>query len=137
MSCDQLEPWLGNVIQGLEPFEVVFATNQPEYNPLRALKSMKDNGAILTRWSPTEEQRWALANGADIFLEVLTFHHPLQPVALYVMEDSPQVRRRFVSRYGLQFDEECIDHEWFVQRVRGDSEESIVCQRCGITWDGG
>jgi len=101
------QPWLepkdGPVIETLEPFEVCYAKNQSEYRPLRALKSMKDDGAILTRWELTPEQRAAIASGADLFLEVMTFNHPLQPVRLSVTEEPYEgyFKEYFTDVYGL------------------------------------
>ncbi len=77
-----ISPADGPVIEGLEQLEIVYAKNHPEYKPLRALKS--PNGRILTRWHPTAEQRAAIADGADIFLQILTFNKPLQPLLLIV-----------------------------------------------------
>jgi hypothetical protein len=54
------------VIPGLEDAEVIYGKGQPEYLPLRTLKS---------------------ADGADVFLTVLTFNGPLQPVALLVAHE--------------------------------------------------
>ncbi len=98
-----LEPKDAAVIEGLEPFEVCFAKNQSEYRPLRALKSMKNDGAILTRWDLTPEQRAAIANGADLFLEVLTFCQPLQPVRLSVTAEpyDGYFKEYFMEVYGL------------------------------------
>lgn len=74
------------VVDGLEAHEVVYAKNQPEYNPLRTLRSNTKECRVLSRWSPTPEQRQALAEGADIFLELLTFGNPLQPILMSVGE---------------------------------------------------
>jgi hypothetical protein len=90
------------VIPGLEMFEVVYAKDQPQYNPLRALKSMKDNGAILTRWRPDEFERRAIADGADVFLEILTFHEPLQPVLLFAARHLHT--EAWGAAYGLSMD---------------------------------
>lgn len=72
------------VVAGLEEFEVVYAKDQPEYNPLRVLRSTDMDQACLSRWTFTPEQRQAIANGADLFLEQLTFGARLQPVRLGV-----------------------------------------------------
>lgn len=72
------------VFEGLEEIEVVFAKDQPQYNPLRTLRSEAPTGSVFSRWSPTEEQREAIAEGADIVLELMTFHGPLQPIRVIV-----------------------------------------------------
>lgn len=89
-----LNPAAGPVVDGLEAHEVVYAKNQPEYNALRTLRSNTAEGRVLSRWSPTAEQRQALAEGADIFLELLTFGNPLQPILMSVGEMGPE----FVTR---------------------------------------
>jgi hypothetical protein len=95
-----LNPYLasadGPVVAGLESLELVLAKDQPEYRPLRALCSMKPEGRVLTRWAPTAEQRAALADGADIFLELMTFRNPLQPILLSIGEpDAGDILERF------------------------------------------
>ncbi len=98
MRCTALELADGPVIKGLEAFEIVYAKDQPEYRPLRALQSMKSSGGVLSRWTLTEEQREAIANGEDIYLEILTFQGPLQPVLLFVGAPTAE---EFAERYGL------------------------------------
>lgn len=81
---DYLQPSDKPVIEGLEEFEIVFAKNQARYNPLRALRQNHRHGRVLSRWTLTDAQRQAVANGADIYLELLTFHEPLQPIMMAV-----------------------------------------------------
>lgn len=33
-------------------------------------------GTLVSRWSPTEEEREAIANGEDVYLHVLGMNHP-------------------------------------------------------------
>lgn len=68
------------VVVGLEAHEITYAKDQPEYIPLPAVRSA--DGKIVTRWTLTDAERAAIANGADIFLFVWTHNNPLQPVAL-------------------------------------------------------
>ena len=77
-----LMPKDGPVFEGLEGREIVYAKEQPEYLPLRTLKSQEDSGRVISRWTLTDEQRKAVAEGADIFLMLLTFHWPLQPIQI-------------------------------------------------------
>lgn len=66
---------------------VTFAKDQPEYQPLPAAIVMREEGkAVVTRWQFTDEERAAIASGADLYLELLTFGGPLQPVRMYVSE---------------------------------------------------
>jgi hypothetical protein len=83
---DYLSPKDGPVIDGLESKEVVYAKDQPEYIPLRTLKSDGPMGAVISRWTLTQEQRIAVVNGADIFLELSTFGNPLQPIRMAISD---------------------------------------------------
>ena len=79
---DYLSPKDGPVIDGMESREVVYAKNQPEYIPLRTLPEGGPMGGVVSRWTLTPEQRKLVADGADIFLELSTFHGPLQPIRM-------------------------------------------------------
>ncbi len=85
---DYLEPRDGPVVDGLENQEIVYAKEQPEYIPLRTLKSSSPIGAVFSRWTLTQDQREAIANGADIFLELSTFNKPLQPIRMAISDAS-------------------------------------------------
>jgi hypothetical protein len=65
--------------------EITLAENQTAYKPLvAAVYSHPDfNGApyLLTRWRFTDAERTAIAAGEDLYLAVLTFGQPLQPLA--------------------------------------------------------
>lgn len=60
----------------------VFAKDQPEYEPLPAHRT--DDGTVLTRWKLTWRERVRILLFGDLYLEVLTFRTPLQPVRLSV-----------------------------------------------------
>jgi hypothetical protein len=62
----------------VQPSEVVYAKDQPEYLPLPVLRS--GDGKVLSRWTPTEAERKAIAEGADVLLICWTFNRPLQPL---------------------------------------------------------
>jgi hypothetical protein len=62
--------------------EVVFAKDQPQYNPLPVIR--RPDGVLLSRWKLTDEEREAIAAGADILLFNCTFNQPLQPVKIEV-----------------------------------------------------
>lgn len=77
--CDpRIDPAL--VPPGSKP--VIIAKDQPEYNPLPSVRT--PDGRVITRWSPTDAERSAILRGEDIFLTILTFNTPLQPVLLTV-----------------------------------------------------
>jgi len=54
---------------------------------LRTLPGERGMSAI-TRWELTPEQREAVANGADILLEVHHFGGPLAPVRMMILDQS-------------------------------------------------
>jgi len=63
-----------------QPDEVLLGADQPQYSPLPALRSQ--GGVIMSRWTLSDAERKAVAEGADIYLSVLTFNMPPQPVYL-------------------------------------------------------
>jgi hypothetical protein len=83
---DVLEPHEGPVVPGLDKFEKVYAKDQPQYRPLRTLPGRNGESAI-SRFHLTEPQRKAIAEGADIYLELLHFHGPLAPSLLMLMSE--------------------------------------------------
>lgn len=60
--------------------EVVYAADQPEYQPLPAFKCV--NGKILTRWELDDEEKRLVVEQGYVYLAVSTFNQPLQPVYL-------------------------------------------------------
>ena len=83
---DILKPHDGPVVVGLEQFEKVYAKDQPQYTPLRTLPGRNGESAI-ARFHLTDSQRKAIAEGADIYLELLHFRWPLAPSLLMVMSE--------------------------------------------------
>jgi hypothetical protein len=73
------------VIPGSEEFEVVYAKDQPEYNALPVLRTDK---TLVSRWKFSEEEREMIANGADLFICVMHFGQPLQPILPILGEDN-------------------------------------------------
>jgi hypothetical protein len=65
-----------------ENFEIIYAKDQPEYIPLPALKM--DDGLVITRWKLSFVERFTLFFTGSIWLSLLTFNGPLQPVKLDV-----------------------------------------------------
>ncbi|RJP17198.1 MAG: hypothetical protein C4529_14985 [Deltaproteobacteria bacterium] len=134
MKWEYLQPADRPVVDGLEGHEVVYAKDQPEYIPLRCLRSNAYTGSVLSRWTLTPEQRQLVAEGGDIFLELLTFGHPLQPIMIAVGNDPEPWF--FEDRYQLRLGCGCIG------RCKGHSEQppepgpkmatlEIQCLRCG------
>lgn len=85
---DYLSPAIGDVVEGLEDHERIYALEQMStYNPLRTLAGEGGNSAI-SRWELTEAQRQMIAEGADVLLEVLHFKGPLAPVKMMLLNQS-------------------------------------------------
>lgn len=83
---DFVEPHNGPVVVGLEGFETVYAKDQPQYRPLRTLPARNGDSAI-SRFHFTDAQRQAIAEGADLYLELLHFRGPLAPSLIMVMSE--------------------------------------------------
>jgi hypothetical protein len=83
-----VDPHDGPVVVGLEKFETVYAKDQPQYRPLRTLPGRQGDSAI-GRFHFTDGQRKAIAEGADIYLELLHFRGPLAPSLIMVMSEPP------------------------------------------------
>jgi len=65
------------IVPGMEDFEVVYAKDQPEYTPLPALRTER---SLVTRWKLSDEERRKIAEGSDLFIAVMHFGGPLQPL---------------------------------------------------------
>jgi hypothetical protein len=50
---------------------------QDTYRPLPSVHL--PDGKVITRWSPTPEERRRILEGEDVYLTVLTFNKPIQP----------------------------------------------------------
>lgn len=61
---------------------VVFAKDQPEYQPLPALRL--PDGEVITCWQLSAEELEQIAITGKIYLKQLTFNQPLQPVLMLV-----------------------------------------------------
>jgi hypothetical protein len=78
---------------GSEGIEIVLGKDQPEYTPLPAVYVDSESRPMVTRWRLTTEEREAIANGADVVLQQLTFKQLFQPVNLQVVmpDECPQL----------------------------------------------
>lgn len=63
---------------------VVFAKDQPEYEPLPA--NVSADGLVMTEWAPTVREMRTLELGGVIRLWIWTGGQPLQPVALEAVD---------------------------------------------------
>lgn len=62
--------------------EIVYAKDQPEYQPLPCLRM--EDGTILTRWSLDEDEKQKVLEQGYVYLSVSTFNQPLQPLLITV-----------------------------------------------------
>ena len=61
---------------------VVYAKDQPEYLPLPA--AVDSEGRVITKWGLTWWERLQVLWRGSIYLQLLTFNKPLQPIRLTV-----------------------------------------------------
>lgn len=61
---------------------VVFAKDQPEYNPLPAHRTDDRESAVTSCWELSDEDLAEIARTRRIYVTQLTFRHPLQPIRL-------------------------------------------------------
>ena len=65
--------------------EVTFASDQPQYIPVVIGIYEREIGkGLLTRWTFTDEERQAIANGEDIYVMQLNFNTPMTPMKVTV-----------------------------------------------------
>jgi hypothetical protein len=79
-----MEPVSPVLTPELVPDEIVYGANQTQYIPLPVLRNNK--GVVMSRWKLSDNEREAVAAGADILLSVHTYNGPLQPVRIEIVE---------------------------------------------------
>jgi hypothetical protein len=65
---------------------VVYGAEQPEYQPLPAQQVPGPSGQIITCWEMSPAEIEMVQETGKIWLSMLTFHQPLQPVHLSVVK---------------------------------------------------
>lgn len=66
---------------------VIFAKDQPEYEPLPAYKKPNDpQGLVVVKFELSPEEMGAIFESGTIYLSMLTFNQPLQPIRLSVLK---------------------------------------------------
>ncbi len=68
------------IVPGFNLPTVEYAKDQPEYLTLPAWRG--EDGMVITRWQLSFVERLRVLFGGSIWLTVLTFNKPLQPVKL-------------------------------------------------------
>jgi hypothetical protein len=68
--------------------DTTWAKDQPQYNVLPSIRSTEpgQSGRVTTRWRLTWRERWKLLAGGSLFIQILTFGMPLQPLLPFVGE---------------------------------------------------
>ena len=61
-----------------EQCNTVYAKDQPEYQPLPAYKS--PSGTVVSCWELTEEDIQRIIRTRKLYISMLTFNQPLQPI---------------------------------------------------------
>lgn len=65
---------------------VVFAEHQKEYIPLPAILENAYKGHAITCWKLSRKERIKLFFSGNIWLTFMTFHKPLQPILIDIVE---------------------------------------------------
>jgi len=58
---------------------IVFAKDQPEYQPLPAFKANTPNGEVVTCWKLSFRERLRILFKGQIWFSLLSFNQPLTP----------------------------------------------------------
>lgn len=69
-------------IEKFDECNVVYAKDQKEYKPLPAFKS--EDGEIVTCWKLSLKERFKILLSGRMWLNVLTFNKPLQPLLISI-----------------------------------------------------
>jgi hypothetical protein len=81
-----ISPVLSN--EDAQKYEVAFAKDQPQYTQLPAVYRRYETveGMVTTRWKFSLIERLHILIGGSIWLQLLTFHSPLQPIKIHTLE---------------------------------------------------
>lgn len=69
---------------------VDFGKNQPGYERLPGIRGRAPQYIVTSRWSLTWRERWRILVHGDLWLQLMTFGVPLQPMKLLVDEPTPE-----------------------------------------------
>jgi len=103
---DYLEPAQGQVVEGLEDHERIFALEQGQYKPLRTLAGERGLSSIY-RLELSDSQRKMVADGADVLVEVLHFGGPMAPTRVMLF-----------NQRGVGEDEKDPMARWFAAQTK-------------------
>lgn len=89
---------------------IVYAEGQPQYRLLPAVRLDSDDRRVISCWSLTDDERAAIANGADLYLQQLTFGIDLQPILPTIGLPQFCPTDAVGSSQPIELSEENIDH---------------------------
>ncbi len=75
----------------LKECNVTYAENQPEYLPLSAHKAI--DGQVTSCWGLSFLERLKVALTGRIYIQVLTFNQPLQPLKMVVSNPLKRIKK--------------------------------------------
>lgn len=112
---------------------VTYAKDQPEYTPLPAYRDDTDpTTSLVTLWELSDDELIEVQKTKKIYLKVLTFNKPLQPLLLSVYE-----REVYTPKEIEKIDQE---HDMMLRREQADRQilSIAVCDVCEkkSTWGG-
>lgn len=66
--------------------EVTLAEDQQEYIPITVGVARFADGStsVTSRWRLTDEEKQRIANGEDVYVTLLTFGGPMQPISISI-----------------------------------------------------
>lgn len=95
---------------------IVFAKDQPEYQPLPAFKNNSFQGEVICCWKLSLWERMKVMITGRLWINLLTFNQPLTPYLLTVNKEdvllSPKSMKRFSRK---QYDKRKLPTLYFVE----------------------
>jgi hypothetical protein len=58
---------------------IVFAKDQPEYQPLPTFKNESPQGEVISCWKLSGKERWRIFFTGKLWVQLLSFNKPLTP----------------------------------------------------------
>lgn len=84
------QPWVLKKQPRLRMGLSIFGSSQKEYVPLPGLRGQDEYRMVTTRWHLTWQERLRLLVSGDLWVQMLTFGKPLQPIKILTEEPTPE-----------------------------------------------
>lgn len=81
------------VLIGEDLPEIEIAKDQPEYNPLPVIAVQDEAATIISRWELSDEEVAEVVKTKSIYVFMMTFGHPIQPLLLQTEKPTIPLRR--------------------------------------------